>query len=53
METSVSSPNLAATALALLILTDMLPAAGSLYPASLQPGEAKATDTLRHRRNRP
>ncbi|MDU0372715.1 hypothetical protein ACFPAF_20105 [Hymenobacter endophyticus] len=47
METPVSAPNLATTALALLLLTDLLPAAASGTPQA-----ASATDVYRHRRRR-
>ncbi|MET4105276.1 hypothetical protein [Hymenobacter sp. UYP22] len=48
METPVSAPNLATTALALLLLTDLLPTAA----ASGTPQPASATDVYRHRRRR-
>ncbi|WP_182888379.1 hypothetical protein [Hymenobacter rubripertinctus] len=56
METSTASSNLAATALALLILTELLPAAGPApgycpaYPESENP---EAAASWRHRRHRP
>ncbi|AHJ97212.1 hypothetical protein [Hymenobacter swuensis] len=55
MDTSVSTPNLAATALALLLLADLLPTYpidnGSVFRHNHQSVSAAAP--CRHRRHRP